>query len=94
MPWILLVFAGLLEVAWASVLPATDGLTKPVPTAGFLLADVMLVALSVWDWRANKRRVFPIALAVLVQYHVSVLTFYQFGFWHAFGEWFMTLPLS
>ena len=65
-----------------------------VPTAGFLLADVMLVALSVWDWRTNKRRVFPIALAVLVLYHASVLTFYQFGFWHAFGEWFMTVPLS
>ena len=47
-----------------------------------------------WDWRANKRRVFPMALGVLVLYHASVLTFYQFGFWRAFGEWFMTLPLS
>jgi hypothetical protein len=65
-----------------------------VPTAGFLLADAMLVALSVWDWRANKRFVFPIALLVLVAYHTSVLTFYQFAFWRAFGEWFMTLPLS
>jgi len=65
-----------------------------VPTAGFLLADVMLIALSVWDWRTNQRRVFPIALAVLVLYHASVLTFYQFGFWHAFGEWFLSLPLS
>ena len=65
-----------------------------VPTAGFLMADVMLIALSVWDWHTNQRRVFPIALGVLVAYHVSVLTFYQFGFWRAFGEWFMTLPLS
>ena len=65
-----------------------------VPTAGFLLADATLVALSVWDWRANKRLVFPIALVVLMAYHTSVLTFYQFGFWRAFGEWFMTLPLS
>ncbi len=37
MPWILLIVAGLLEVAWASLLPASDGLTRPVPTAGFVL---------------------------------------------------------
>ena len=36
MSWILLVIAGLLEVAWASTLPATDGLTRPAPTALFL----------------------------------------------------------
>lgn len=47
MAWILLVIAGLLEVAWASVLPATEGLTKPVPTAGFLaLLALSMVALS------------------------------------------------
>ena len=38
MPWVLLVVAGLLEVAWASLLPATNGLTRPLPTAGFLAA--------------------------------------------------------
>ena len=65
-----------------------------LPTAGFLLADVMLIALSVWDWRTNKRRVFPIALGVLVLYHASVLTFYQFDFWRSFAAWFLTLPLS
>jgi quaternary ammonium compound-resistance protein SugE len=36
MSWVLLVIAGLLEVAWASVLPSTHGLTRPGPTAGFL----------------------------------------------------------
>lgn len=41
MSWILLVIAGLLEVGWASMLPATNGLTKPVPTGAFL---VMLAA--------------------------------------------------
>lgn len=47
MAWILLVIAGLLEVAWASVLPATDGLTRPVPTAGFLaLLALSMVALA------------------------------------------------
>ena len=43
MPWILLIAAGLLEVAWASVLPSTHGLTRPWPTALFvaLLAGSM-----------------------------------------------------
>jgi quaternary ammonium compound-resistance protein SugE len=36
MSWVLLVVAGVLEVAWASVLPATAGLTRPVPTVAFL----------------------------------------------------------
>lgn len=38
MAWIVLVIAGLLEVAWASALPATEGLTRPAPTAAFLAA--------------------------------------------------------
>lgn len=37
MAWLLLVIAGLLEVAWASVMPSTNGLTRPLPTAGFVL---------------------------------------------------------
>ena len=37
MPWVLLVIAGLLEVAWATALPATEGLTRPGPTAAFLV---------------------------------------------------------
>ena len=65
-----------------------------LPTAGFLLADVMLVGLSVWDWRTNKRIVFPVALVLLVLYHASVLTFYQFDFWRRFTAWFVALPLS
>ena len=37
MSWVLLCVAGLLEVAWASILPATAGLARPLPTAGFIL---------------------------------------------------------
>lgn len=47
MSWILLVIAGLLEVAWASVLPLTKGLTRPLPTLGFtalLTASMVLLA--------------------------------------------------
>lgn len=37
MAWIVLIVAGLFEVAWASLLAETKGFTRPVPTAGFLL---------------------------------------------------------
>ena len=35
------------------LVPRVDG-SPVVPAAGFLLADVILVGLSVWDWTANK----------------------------------------
>jgi hypothetical protein len=76
-----------------ALVPRVGG-SPVVPTAGFLLADAILIGLSLWDWATNKRVVFPVALGVLVLYHASVLTFYQFGFWQAFGRWFVSLPLS
>lgn len=36
--WVLLVVAGLLEVGWAAALPATAGLTRPLPTVAFVAA--------------------------------------------------------
>ncbi len=44
MAWILLVIAGLFEVAWAIGLKYTDGLTKTLPTLGTIAAMVI----SVW----------------------------------------------
>ncbi|MCC6238428.1 MAG: multidrug efflux SMR transporter [Dehalococcoidia bacterium] len=38
MSWFLLVVAGLLEVVWAALLPATAGLTRPLPTTAFAIA--------------------------------------------------------
>jgi hypothetical protein len=66
-----------------------------VPFAGFLLADVILAGLWVWDWRSGGRsNAFPIALAMLVAYHVSVMTFHRLPAWRAVGDWFVALPLS
>ncbi|NKC19118.1 QacE family quaternary ammonium compound efflux SMR transporter [Pseudoalteromonas sp. S4498] len=62
MSWLLLVFAGLLEVAWAIGLKFTGGFTKPVPSiitlvamaASFYFLSIALrtlplsVAYSVW----------------------------------------------
>ena len=38
MPWVILFFAGLLEVVWALMLKQSEGFTKPVPTVLFLIA--------------------------------------------------------
>src|SRR5262249_26487351 len=65
-----------------------------LPVAGFFLADLMLVVLSIWDWRSHRRAVFPVVLAVLLAYHASVMTFYRFPFWVAFCAWFTRLPLG
>ena len=58
MAWPLLIVAGLLEVAWASVLPSTEGLTRVGPTAAFLvLLAASMVAL------AKAAEVIPIGTA-------------------------------
>jgi len=75
------------------MVPTLDG-SPLVQCAGFALADVILAGLAVWDWRRNQRRVLPVALAIVLVYQASVLTFYRFGFWQAFGPWFMSLPLT
>lgn len=46
-------------------------------------------------WRANRRLdVFPVALGVLLLYHVGTLTLHRLTLWNAFCEWFLGLPLS
>lgn len=37
MPWVILVIAGLFEVAWALLLKQSEGFTRPWPTVGFLI---------------------------------------------------------
>lgn len=77
-----------------SLVPVLDG-SPMVQVVGFLLADVLLLVLAVWDWRVNRRKdAFPIALGLMVLYHVSVLTFYRIPLWKVFSEWFVKLPLS
>ena len=49
MPWTLLFFAGLFEIAWAIGLKYTDGFSKLVPsvlTVGAMVASVVLLGLA------------------------------------------------
>lgn len=72
-------------------LPTIEG--NPIaPVVGFLLADLILIGLSIWDWVSHKRwNVFPLAFIILLLYHYSVLNFYNFSFWKTFSLWFVSL---
>jgi hypothetical protein len=75
------------------LVPRIDGVAV-LPVAGFVIANVLLAGLAVWDWRTSRRAVFPVALGVLLLFHLSVLTFHRLPVWRSFGEWFVSLPLS
>lgn len=50
MAWFILVIAGLLEVVWAALLPATKGFTRLAPSVGFgvaLVASMVLLSVAV-----------------------------------------------
>jgi hypothetical protein len=75
------------------LVPRIDG-SPILPAAGFLLADAVVAMLALWDWRANRRLgVFPVALAVLIAYHVGTLSLHRVPAWNAFCVWFLALPL-
>lgn len=38
MSWIVLIVSGMLEAVWATALSASDGLRRPLPSAGFVLS--------------------------------------------------------
>lgn len=62
--------------------------------AGFAIADAILVGLVIWDWQKNGRRVFLVALAIVVAGQAAILNAHRVGLWQAFGPWFAGLPLS
>lgn len=72
-------------------LPTLEGYPL-VPIYSFVIVDILLLFLCIWDFRSHKRwNVFPFVLLLVVGYHLSVLNFYKFSFWVKFGEWFLAL---
>lgn len=51
MAWILLITAGLLEVVWAYFMKASEGFTRPLPSAITLVAMVASFALLSWSMK-------------------------------------------
>lgn len=52
MPWYILIFAGLFEIGWTIGLEYFDGLSKPIPTVGTVIAliiSMVLLAQAVED---------------------------------------------
>lgn len=75
-------------------LPTIDG-TPMVWLVGFVIADLILLSLVVWDWRHRKQlNAFPVVLVLLLAYHISVTFFFRFTWWQSIGDWMMGLPLS
>ena len=68
MPWIVLVLAGLLEVAWASLLPATEGFRRIPQTALF----VVFLAGSMYGLAYSARSI-PVGTAYGVWVGVGVV---------------------
>jgi hypothetical protein len=60
--------------------------------ATFIMVDILLMALSVWDWRSRPRRVvFPSVLLVMLAYQIFAFNAYRVPLWRSFGEWFLGL---
>ncbi len=79
MNWLLLVFAGLLEVGWAVGLKYTEGFTRPWPTVGTIgamIVSLMLLGIAM--------KTLPVGTAYAVWVGVgavgtAVLGIYLFG---------------
>ncbi len=61
LPWLALIFAGLLEVCWAVGLKYTDGFRRPLPSVLVILA--IAVSMFLLSWAA---RTLPIGTAYAV----------------------------
>ncbi|GAB3630604.1 quaternary ammonium compound efflux SMR transporter SugE [Pandoraea terrae] len=80
MPWILLVFAGLLEVAWAVGLKYTHGFTRLWPSAftlASMIGSVWLLALAV--------RALPLGTAYAIWTGIGAVGAFVLGIF-LFGE--------
>lgn len=69
--------------------PTIEG-SPVVPFFGFVLANLIIGGLAIWDWKSNKRKdVFLPVLGMLVMYHITVFTFHLIPAWRSFGKWFL-----
>jgi hypothetical protein len=66
-----------------------------VPVISYLFVDLILIALSIWDWKSRgKRNVFPVVLAAYVLFQLPTFFAHRFQVLRDFADWFRNLPLS
>lgn len=69
--------------------PTIDG-SPIVPVVGFVIVDVLLIILILWEWMSGKKPiVFGIVLGMMVLLQYTILNFHQFEFWRSFSEWML-----
>lgn len=76
MPWFILILAGLFEVVWASLLDETDGFTRWLPTAGFVLAlaaSMYLLSVAVQSIPVGVAYAVWVGVGAVGAYLVAVL---------------------
>lgn len=74
--------------------PTIDGMPM-VWLFGFVMANLILIGLSIWDWQSKKRNtVFLFVLGLNIVFDISVIAFHNFSFWRGISDWIMGLPLS
>ena len=78
--WIILLFAGVLEIGWAVGLKVSDGLTKPLPAV--LTVTAMIVSMALLAWAV---RTLPLGTAYAVWTGIGAIGTVIFGI-ALFGE--------
>lgn len=58
--------------------------------AAWLLGDVLLAALAIWDWRSHRRlNVFPFAFITMLGFHIAIFASPRIPIWRSFTDWFL-----
>jgi hypothetical protein len=71
----------------------TFGGVAALNQAALVPADLMMIALSLWDWRSHRRlTIFPPVLLLLAGLHLSPMVFGHAPLWRQAVEWFVRLP--
>jgi len=65
------------------------------PFVVWLIADLTVAALAVWDWRSERRlNVFPLVLVLFVAYQAFTINAYRLPAWREFCGWFLGVPIA
>ena len=80
MTWVMLFFAGLFEIVWATAMKQSEGFTRPAPTIVMVLAMLLSFGLLAWSMR-----VLPLGTAYTIWTGIGALGAFVIGIAY-FGE--------